>query len=218
MSIQSNFPAIAPTLNLSFALTKALDPRVTFSRASTATYYGTQTAKAEENLLLQSQDFTTTWANTGTTDSANTEIAPDGTTTADTLTALNDASSGNTRIEQTGVNFISGQNYVFSLFVKNGTVDYLQLFFATSTHGANAYANFDLTGAGALGTVGSATTATITASTNGFFRLTISAPCTSSASSGVFVQMIASTTDARAASITRSGQTVILWGAQLEQR
>jgi cyclophilin family peptidyl-prolyl cis-trans isomerase len=219
MSIAQNFGNIKPSLNLDFANTKKLDSRITFTRASTATYYdGVTTAKAEENLLLQSQDFTTTWANTGTTDSANTEIAPDGTTTADTLTALNDASSGSTRIEQTGVNFISGQNYVFSLFVKNGTVDYLQLFFATATHGATAYANFDLTGAGVLGTVGAAATATITASTNGFYRLTITAPCTAGGSNGVFVQMIASASDARAASITRSGQTVFLWGAQLEQR
>jgi len=38
MSIQSNFPAIKPTLLLDFANVKALDPRITFTRASTATY------------------------------------------------------------------------------------------------------------------------------------------------------------------------------------
>ena len=39
------------------------------------------------NLLLRSEDFTTTWVNTNTTDAADTAVAPDGNTTADTVTA-----------------------------------------------------------------------------------------------------------------------------------
>lgn len=39
MSIQSNFPAIKPTLLLDFANTRTLDGRITFTRASTATYF-----------------------------------------------------------------------------------------------------------------------------------------------------------------------------------
>ena len=38
MSISQNFPATKPSLNLDFARSKRLDPRITFSRASTATY------------------------------------------------------------------------------------------------------------------------------------------------------------------------------------
>ena len=38
MSISQNFPTIRPTLNLNFARSKTLDPRITFTRASTATY------------------------------------------------------------------------------------------------------------------------------------------------------------------------------------
>ena len=37
MSIQQNFPAISPSLSLNFARSKTLDPRITFSRTSTAT-------------------------------------------------------------------------------------------------------------------------------------------------------------------------------------
>ena len=37
MSIQQNFPAITPSLSLNFARSKTLDPRITFSRTSTAT-------------------------------------------------------------------------------------------------------------------------------------------------------------------------------------
>ena len=37
MSISQNFPAISPTLNLNFARSKKLDPRITFTRTSSAT-------------------------------------------------------------------------------------------------------------------------------------------------------------------------------------
>lgn len=56
MAIQNLYPTIKPSLNLDFANTKTLDPRIDFTRASTATYYdGKTVAKAEENLLLNSQ-------------------------------------------------------------------------------------------------------------------------------------------------------------------
>jgi hypothetical protein len=60
MAIQSNFPNIQPSLNLSFAQTKTLDPRITFARASEARFYDGKTfAKAEENLLLNSATLST---------------------------------------------------------------------------------------------------------------------------------------------------------------
>ena len=40
MTIKALFPTVRPSLNLDFAKTKALDPRVTFTRASTATFVG----------------------------------------------------------------------------------------------------------------------------------------------------------------------------------
>jgi hypothetical protein len=40
MTIKSFYPTILPSLNLDFANSKTLDPRITFTRASTATYIG----------------------------------------------------------------------------------------------------------------------------------------------------------------------------------
>jgi hypothetical protein len=40
MTIKALYPTVRPTLNLDFAKTKALDPRITFTRASTATFVG----------------------------------------------------------------------------------------------------------------------------------------------------------------------------------
>ena len=40
MTIKALYPTVRPTLNLDFAKTKVLDPRITFTRASTATFIG----------------------------------------------------------------------------------------------------------------------------------------------------------------------------------
>ena len=84
----SSYPTIQPTLNLDFANTKQLDPRITFVRNSTAAYYDGQTsAMAEQNLLLQSNTFSNAaWvATNGTVVSGVTD--PAGTTTAFSFTA-----------------------------------------------------------------------------------------------------------------------------------
>src|SRR6056300_871074 len=80
--------SIRPSLNLDFANSKVLDPRITFTRGSNATYYdGYTSVKAEENLVRDSQDFDNSdWTKSNTTITANSTTAPDGTTTAETLT------------------------------------------------------------------------------------------------------------------------------------
>ena len=93
MSIKTNYPTISPSLSLDFANTRQLDPRITFTRASTATFYDTSTtALAEQNLFLQSQTFGTTWVTTnGTLTTGITD--PLGGTTATTLTATSAAAT-----------------------------------------------------------------------------------------------------------------------------
>jgi len=87
MSIASNFPAIRPSLLLDFAGTRQLDPRITFTRASTATFYDqTSSVLAEQNLLTYSQQFdNAAWVKSGTTVTSTTAVAPDGTATAETI-------------------------------------------------------------------------------------------------------------------------------------
>ena len=56
--INDKYPTTKPSLNLDFANTKSLDPRITFRRGTPGTYYdGVTHAKAEENLLNYSEDF-----------------------------------------------------------------------------------------------------------------------------------------------------------------
>lgn len=91
MTIKNLYPSIKPSLDLDFARSKTLDPKVTFIRDSTATYYdGKTVVKAEENLLTWSQDFdNAAWVKSGLTVVANNAIAPDGSLTADYVTAGN---------------------------------------------------------------------------------------------------------------------------------
>lgn len=82
--------SVRPSLLLDFANSKVLDPRINFTRASTATYYdGKTTAKAEENFALLSEQFDNTFAWTVSDASITPDnpvyVAPDGTYSADAL-------------------------------------------------------------------------------------------------------------------------------------
>lgn len=119
MAIETLYPAIRPSLNLDFANSKTLDPRITFSRASAATYYdGKTVAKAEENLLTYSQDFEQgAWAKGEATVTANTDVAPDGTATADSLTAAATVFAAGARVVQDKSSLPAG-TYTFSVWLK----------------------------------------------------------------------------------------------------
>lgn len=210
MSLSNNFPTISPSLLLDFANTKRLDPRVTFTRSTTAVYYdGVTTAKAEENLLLYSQDFDNAyWTKNSTTITANSIAAPDGTTTADTLSAAG-----------TGLNAIlrsiahTAEQLTFSIYAKAGTKSILQIDSAALGPGAGR-ANFNLA-SGTLGTVDSAWTASIVSAGNGWYRCI--ATFTGNGVTGNFIlSMQDSATAAREANSTAGD--IYLWGAQWEQR
>jgi len=115
MSLSKNFPVTSPSLLLDFAKVRRLDPRITFTRASPAVYYdGVTSVTAEQNLALQSQEFQQ-WTTPAldTTVTANTTVAPDGTTTADTISFLS------TGYRYQGVNVLSllGRTFTFSCWV-----------------------------------------------------------------------------------------------------
>ena len=115
MAIQSNFPSIKPSLLLDFANSKRLDPRITFARASSGRYYdGKTVAKAEENLLLRSQDYSATWTVTNLTPVTG-KTAPDGTSTATEFTAT----AANAVLTQ-GFTAVAG-DYTFSVFLRRVT-------------------------------------------------------------------------------------------------
>lgn len=112
----------AASLDLPFTDVSTLDSRVTFTRASSATFVGSngliQTTPQSKNLLLWTQEFNLSlaWymAGSGVTSVLNNEVAPDGTNTADTLTTT----VANTGVRQ-DVAFSNGVTYTVSVYVKS---------------------------------------------------------------------------------------------------
>ncbi len=211
MSINNLYSSIKPSLNLDFANTKRLDPRITFARASTATYYDGKTfAKAEENLLTYSQDFANAAWNqiNGASVTSNTSAttAPDGTETADVLLAS--GTSTPHYLRRTGV-VVTG-THTFSVYIKAGTSNYAQLFYVGDD---TSFVNFDLS-AGTVGTSGGTATGSIVSAGNGWYRCISVNTATTLVGAGVCIVDSASATRAQTLTISTS---VYLWGAQLEQ-
>ena len=218
--------SVRPSLLLDFANTKTLDPRITFTRASTGTFYdGKTVAKAEENLLIRSAEFDNAiWVKGSATVTANSTAAPDGTTTADTFTSS--AGAAGHEVYQAGLSIPVNTPFTISVFIKAGTHN----FFSISANGANSAAWFvatvDLstgtitkTGAGVNGTH---TASSITSVGNGWFRVVVTGSTSQPFS---FVTIKSNSTNNptyagyAAESWTALGtETCFLWGAQLEQR
>jgi len=221
MSIQNNFPAIKPTLLLDFANSEVLDSRITFTRASTAAYYdGKTVAKAEENLLVYSQEFdNAAWVKTNVTVTANATVAPDGTTTADVL--LETATNAAHYISQQAVAG-NATTYTYSVYIKPNGRDYCVVSMSDQTSG-DAAVGVNLTNGTTYSLapvygVGSWTgvSAVVTSTTNGFYRIVV----TGTKNSGTNIQpsvrtMLDNSTFVYTGDITKG---LYIWGAQLEQR
>lgn len=146
MSISQNFSSVKPSLNLNFARSKTLDPRITFARTSTATYVGSdgliKTAtqsqprfdhdpttreslgllieSARTNLITDSEDFSKAFWTRFDCSVAKNAVAPDGTNNATTVTR-NSTSYGYVFIIRYSQSVTTGQAYTFSVFLKGGT-------------------------------------------------------------------------------------------------
>jgi hypothetical protein len=214
MTISANFPSIRPSLLLDFANTEQLDPRITFSRPTTASYYDNHTTVvAEQNLLQYSQDFDNAyWFKNGGTITANIVVSPDGTTTAETLTASAGTAIAPRFYPATAITGTSGISYTASIYAKAGTHSYLQIYMASGT----SFCDFDLT----VGTVGSSASCTpsITSVGSGWYRCVVT--WTPASTDIRFIPtLVSSSTATYLQTWNPAGtETVYLWGAQLEQR
>ncbi len=97
---------------------------------------------AATNLALRSQEFDNAyWTDSGATITANTAVAPDGTTSMDRITET--ATSNPHQVISTSITIFGGVARTFSVFVKKGNVRYIQL--ANVAFGdSSASAIFDL--------------------------------------------------------------------------
>ena len=163
-----------PTLNLDFIENPQFDSRITFTRASTATYFnsagvlttannnvarfdynpstlaprGLLIEEQRTNSLLQSEAFNeAVWGKSTATVSANAAISPDGAMTADKFIA-NNGTSG--YLDQSAT-YVAGTTYTWSFFAKAAERDYVSfLVYGTNFGGSNLGRTYTLTGAGTV--------------------------------------------------------------------
>ena len=207
---------------------------VTFTRASSGTFVGSDgliksaatneprfdhnpttgeslgllVEEARTNLVLRSEEFdNASWGTLNVTVSANTQVAPNGTTSAETITDVNGVTSANVGCFQTVV-LADSTTYAMSCYVKAGTKTTCRVGIRDKA-GVNIFANFDL--ATVSTTVGNAVSSTIQDAGNGWYRCTtICASATGATSPRGIVYM-------DTGSYTANGTgTIHVWGADLQ--
>lgn len=192
---------LLPSLRFDF-LTGALDSRITFSRTTNATLFGSNGTLqyAPHNLLTYSEQFdNTAWTrNNSATIAANTVTAPDGTTTADAFTTGAIVSSGVYRFPTTA----SGALHTASVYVKNdsGATD---IRFGSDATPANACVRFNAATRSITSSEANVVSSSVTDVGNGWDRVSVSFVSTSTTVELVIYGM------------TGTVVTFNVWGAQL---
>lgn len=239
MSISQNFPAIQPTLNLNFARSKKLDPRITFNRTSSATRtnalglievvsadtprfdhsYNSTTGsvnslgllieESRSNLVTYSEQFNDVSWLSGNI----------GIVTNTTATISPDGSTNAEKLVATAVNGehliyknpgISTGTYTLSVFAKAAGYNFIGIRIDDVITSTQRITLFDLSN-GTVGVSANVTSSSITPYPNGWYRCSITA--TGQVQNYVF-QIYPTNTNAIWTGDGTSG--VYIWGAQLE--
>ena len=234
----------APSLSLDFMSTP-LDPRITFTRASTATYTdqnGTiQTAavnaprwdydpvthalrgvlieEARTNIALQSSNLALTWSPVDATMTAGISGAPDGTAS---MTRMAEAATTNIHVVIQNIATVASASYTMSAYAKAAQNRYLELSLDDSGGSNGGFAVFDLqagtvTQAVARGT-GVLGASAIVAVGNGIYRCSFTTTMGAATAGRVIIALSQTPTPGFAPSYPGNASNgLLIWGAQVEQ-
>ena len=231
----SSFPTVRPTLNLDFAGSEVVDSRITFTRASAATYYGADgklkyavqneprieydpatgeckgllIEEQRTNLLTYSPSMLTGWTyfSPMVNNGYSTIVAPNGSQTA---TALYSTNGGSVYQDTTasGTGTYTGSFYFNTASTCTAAV--LTMFFlGNTTQSVSVGLNLSTGSAAAPGSSGGATLVgyTINYVGNGWYRVSLTGTGTISANTTVRFQLYNN---------VATVCTLVMWGAQLE--
>jgi len=183
-NFSSTYPSTRPVFNADFSNAGRLDSRITFSRSDTPPTYAAPSAVhywsnekhlSSDNLLLQSSDFDTTWANSRLASPTANQTDPSGGTDGYTLTE--DSSSGAHRLTQS---VTATGDLAFTVYAKqNSGTRYLTLGFFNGNNDT-VLAVYDLAGGSPVTATGSSSTyssvsTSQTASGNGYYKCVLKA-------------------------------------------
>ena len=230
------------SLDLQFATDKALTarkgPTPVFTRASTATFVGSngliQSAainaarfdhdpvspfackgllieESRTNLIIQSEDFSIAWTTARASISVNQTASPTGATTADKL--ITDTSvSNNHRVDKVSVSLSLNTVYTFSVYAKAGEYSGLALGVGIAV---SQLVDYSLTGAGSVTRTSAGASGTIQRLSDGWYRCTCT--FTSDLASGSHRACVFIGQSGTVFTYTGDGTSSIsIWGAQLE--
>jgi hypothetical protein len=242
-SQNTDFPNVRPSLDLRFALAKKLDPRITFTRGSTGTYFGPdglmKTAgvneprfdhdpisgqslgllieESRQNLLTYSEDFSdASWIKVSSSISTNQIASPDGLITAEKL--VEDTANAQHFVLKTRTG--SNETVTFSVFCKAAerTRVFLQL---SNSVNATAQVVYNLS----TGTAGSPNSsnadysnisASMIAYPNGWYRCILTA--TKGSVNTNNYPTISTVNNSGSAVYTGDGTSgIYIWGPQVEE-
>jgi hypothetical protein len=230
------------SLDLAFALDKTLTARIgptpTFTRASTATFVGSngliQSAaidtprfdhdpstgackgllieESRSNLLLRSEEFGTTWSPTNTTVSPNQTVSPDGQTTADKL--VEDLALGVHQLTQAFIP-VSGTTYTASVFVKAAGRGFAFVGFVGGSM-PTTFVSIDLSTGAVTTAIGTPIASSSTSMGDGWWRVSITLASTGTLSSNFDIRTSINGNWADRSYLGDGTSGIFLWGAQLE--
>ena len=159
------------------------------------------------NLLTYSQDFTNaSWSKSGVTITANTTVAPNGTTTASKL-----VEDGFLVTYGVYKGITTGFRYSHSIYAKKGERDWIKV---NAVHGGNQSVWFNLAN-GTIGTNNTTGTPSIENVGNGWYRCAVNNTDHSFAAS--FFSVMPCTNNNIETYTGTIGNGIFIWGAQLDQ-
>jgi hypothetical protein len=241
MSIQQNFPSTRPSLNLNFARSQKLDPRITFTRTSSATRVNSDglievvsansprfdfdPISGESLGLLVEEQRTNLYVFSENPESAffqpelvsfssNSAIAPDGNLTADKI--ISPVGANGASISQ-GINISSGATLTGSAFVKYADLDRLEIVLL-SNNNTTPYAratinpiNGTITTAVAAFNGGTNPSASVVSYGNGWYRFSVTVTYPAVTLAGMRVATLDS-----GGALGDGTKGTFVWGMQLE--
>lgn len=177
-----------------------------------------QYEEGRTNLLLRSQEFGTGWTALAASVTSDTTTAPDGTSTADTITE--NTGAGRHGMANLVLSLTPGARYTFSVFLKQNTKQYAQVLGADG----NKYgvivdlANGSVTATRSAGSPNG--THSVRAYSNGWYRVAVTLNI---ADNAIYGQVMLSDSATPASysfdspSYTGTSQSIYAWGAQVER-